>query len=383
MHENLTKKQKLLKESIINFAKNELNTDLSYNDDKAIFARDNWIKCSRDIEILSLLCSEKYGGFNESLQNTLLALEALSYACRDSGLVHAIVTQLCCIVQLNLFADESLKNRYLPSLIKGEKIAAQAITEPDSGSDVPSMKTYAAENGDHYLINGSKTFISNGPVSDIILVYAGCQNKRNSFTKISTFLVEKKYKGFKSGEPLDKMGLRTMHNSELFFDSCKVPKSNLIGVEGQGMLIFNEMMEWERALMGAVHIGTLSRIVEKCIQYANTRMQFGKSIGKFQSISNKIAEMVVNLELGRSFLYKIAKHKDSNMRTAKDTSILKLFVSESLKSACLEAIQIHGGYGYMKDYELEMELRNSVASTIYSGTSEMQKKMIAYLAGVK
>ena len=383
MYESLTKKQKLLKESIINFAKNELNTNLSYDDDKAIFARENWNKCAQDIEILPLLCSEKYGGFEESLQNTLLTLEALSYACRDSGLVHAIVTQLCCIVQLNLFADDKLKSRYLPSLIKGEKIAAQAITEPDSGSDVPSMKTNATINGSYYLINGSKTFISNGPLSDIVIVYAGSQNKKSSFAKVSTFLLEKTYKGFKSGQPLDKMGLRTMHNGELFFDNCKVPKQNLIGAEGQGMMIFNEMMEWERALMGAVHIGTLSRIAEKCIQYANTRKQFGKPIGKFQSISNKIAEMIVNLELGRSFLYRIAKLKDNNMRATKETSILKLFVSESLKSACLEAIQIHGGYGYMKDYELEMELRNSVASTIYSGTSEMQKNLIAYLAGVK
>lgn len=383
MHCNLTKKQKLLKNSIIDFAQKELNDNLSDNDEKGIFAKENWQKCAQGIEILSLLCSEKYGGFSESLKNTLLALESLSYGCRDSGLVHAIVTQLCCIVQFNLFANDKLKSQYLPSLIDGTKIGAQAITEPDSGSDVPSMKTTAALNGNYYFLNGSKTFISNGPLSDVVIVYAAKENGESSLSKISTFAIEKKYEGFSTGKPLDKMGLRTMHNGELFFDNCKVPVSNLIGAEGQGMIIFNEMMEWERALMGAVHVGTLSRIVDKCIKYSNTRKQFGKSIGQYQSISNKIAEMVVNLELSRSFLYKIAWLKDNNKRASKEASILKLFLSESLKSACLEAVQIFGGYGYMKDHEMEMELRNSIAATIYSGTSEMQKNLIAYLAGVK
>jgi len=378
---SLTKDQVLFKKSIIEFARKELNGNLIENDEKGNFALENWKKCA-DMDILSLQCPNEYGGCKENLLTTLLAIEGLSYACRDSGLVHALITQLCCIIQFVLFGSESQKQKYLAKISRGEKIAAQAITEPEAGSDVISMQAEAVKSGDHYILNGSKTFISNGPLADIVMVFALTNPKRRKFGGMSCFIVEKDMDGFARGKPLDKMGLRTMHNGELFFDNCRIPCDNLLGHGGQGMVIFGEVIEWERALMCAAHLGTMQRILESCIQYAKTRRQFGQPIGKFQSISNKISDVKVNLELGKLILYKMAWLKDQKKRATMETSIGKLFISESLKKACLEAIQIHGGYGYMKEYEIERELRDSIAATIYSGTSELQRNIISSITGI-
>jgi len=195
-------------------------------------------------------------------------------------------------------------------------------------------------------------------------------------------LLERELEGFSSDAALDKMGLRTLQNSELIFKECEIPTKNLVGKEGQGMFIFNEVIEWERTLMAACHLGTMKRIYETCVSYAKTRRQFGKSIGKFQSISNKIAEMKTNIELGKLMLYKAAWLKDQQKRATLETSIAKLFISETLKNLCLEAIQIHGAYGFMKEAELERDLRDSIAATIYSGTSEMQKNLISAIVGL-
>ena len=377
----LNEQQVAFRESIIKFAKKELNDNLIENDEKAIFSRENWKKCV-GMGLLSLLVPEKYGGQGADLLTSVLSMEALSYACRDSGLVHAIATQICCMVQMTLFASDFLKQAYLPELARGEKIAAQAITEPEAGSDVLSMQTKAHKTDDGYILNGTKMFISNGPLADVIIVFAVTNPKRKQFGGISCFIVDNGIKGFSRGTPLNKMGLRTLQNGELIFEDCSIPSDKLLGREGQGMFIFNEQIEWERALLSAAHIGTMERVLELCINHVKTRSQFGQPIGKFQSITNKIADMKVNIELGKLILYKAAWLKDQNKRVVLETSIGKLFISESLKNACLEAIQIHGGYGYMREFEIERELRDSVASTIYSGTSELQRNIISSLAGL-
>jgi alkylation response protein AidB-like acyl-CoA dehydrogenase len=181
---------------------------------------------------------------------------------------------------------------------------------------------------------------------------------------------------------MEKMGLRTLQNCELIFDGCTVPSTNLIGKEGQGALMFNEIMEWERILYGACHVGTMMRISETCVRYARERKQFGQPIGKFQSVANKIAKMKVNIELAKLMVYKAALMKDKRKRATMEASIIKVFASESLKSACLDAVQIHGAYGYMTEFEIEKDLRDSIASTIYSGTSEINTMIIAKLLGL-
>ena len=376
-----TEKETSIRESTVKFSRKELNNTLISNDSAGLFHMENWKKCS-EFGILSLLVPKEYGGMGEDLITTIVSLQSLSYGCKDNGLIHAIVTQHCCIILISLFGTEEQKEKYLKKLANGELIAAQAITEPDAGSDVLAMRTNVVRSGDKFVISGSKIFISNGPLADIALVFAASGAKNNIFGKISCFIVERNDAGFHSGKPLEKMGLRTLQNSELFFEEVNLPMNRMLGKEGHGMMMFNESIEWERVLMGAVHVGTMERILENCISYAKTRKQFKQEIGKFQSISNKIANMKVNFELGKLILYKTGMLKDKKIRAPMEAAIAKLFISESLKSSCLDAVQIHGAYGYMREYEIERELRDSIASTIYSGTSEMQRKIISGMLGI-
>jgi alkylation response protein AidB-like acyl-CoA dehydrogenase len=287
-----------------------------------------------------------------------------------------------CEIPIWKFGTESQKRRYLPLLAKGELIGGHAITEPDSGSDVFSMRTSAVKDGVYYIINGSKSIVSNGPIADMVIVFAVTNPGRKFLGGISAFVVEKDTPGFKVGKPLDKMGLNTQPIGEMFFDDCRVPSQNLLGGEGSGIKVFNETMEWERSCLFACQVGTMERILNECIQYSKDRVQFGKPIGKNQSITNKIADMKVRLELAKLIIQYVGWLKTQEKSILLESSIAKLFISESIKKAALEAVQIHGGYGYMSEFGIEKELRDSVASTIYSGTSEIQRDIIARLLGL-
>lgn len=323
----------------------------------------------------------EFGGTGADLLTTLVAIEALGYRCPDSGLVHALVTQILCGLQIATHGTDEQKRRYLPWIAGGEIVCAQALTEPDAGSDVAAMKTRAERDGEAWRLHGSKTFISNAPIADLVIVYAKTGSGR-ALGGLSCFLVETETPGLTRSKPFEKMGLRTLQNGEVALEDCRVPADRLLGFEGQAMLAFNQVMEWERCLLFGAHLGTMQRVIEQCVRYARERAQFGNPIGRFQSVSHKIANMKVNLELGRLMLYKTAWLKDHGHRVSLETAIAKLFVSESLQKACLDAVQIHGAYGYAKEYELERDLRDSIASTIYSGTSEIQRNVIASFLGL-
>jgi hypothetical protein len=377
-----TDEQVDLRESIIKFSAQELNEDIAEHDRKGIFPADKWKKCA-DMQIMALPFPEEYGGHGADFLTTVLSYNALGYACKDAGLVHAIGTQILCGLQILMFGNDEQKKRLLPAVCKGEKILAQAITEPGSGSDALSMRTRAEKADDaQYILNGSKIFITNGPIADVVVVYAVTDPAKKTLGGISCFIVEKEFAGFERCKPLEKMGLKTLQNGELVFENCSVPPTNLLGREGQGALIFNESMELERCFLPAAHLGTMERVTEKCVRYVNERSAFGHNIGKFQSVANKIAQMKVNIELSKLMLHKAAVLKDQKKRASLEASIGKLFISESLKKTCLDAVQIHGGYGFMTEYEIERDLRDSIASTIYSGTSEMQHNMIARMMGL-
>ncbi|HJV34266.1 acyl-CoA dehydrogenase family protein [Geomonas sp.] len=379
---SLNDTQLLQWESIVDFSRRELNAEVRNDDLQGTFPLPKWRKCA-EMGLLGLLTPEEYGGLGQDLTSAAISLQALSYGCEDSGLTHAVVTQLCCVVLLNQYGSAEQKARFLPKLSSGELIAAQSITEPDAGSDVLSMRTKADASSSAYLLTGGKVFISNGPLADLVIVFAKDSEGKSSFGgDISCFLLEKGTPGFSAGKPLAKMGLRTLQNSELFFDEVAVAQEAMLGKRGHGMFIFGEAIEWERVLMTAAHLGTIQRVLEKCVSYAKTRKQFGKEIGQNQSVANKIGAMKVNLELGKLMLYKMAWLKDQGKRATLEASIGKLFVSESLKSACLDAVQIHGGYGFMQECELERDLRDSIAATIYSGTSEIQQNIIARMLGL-
>jgi alkylation response protein AidB-like acyl-CoA dehydrogenase len=285
-------------------------------------------------------------------------------------------------MQNNAFGSAELKSRDLPPLVRGDKIFAQAMTEAGSGSDALGMRTRAERAGDGYLLNGTKIFISNGPIADMVLVFAVTNPEVSRIGGISCLVVEKGTSGFTQCPPMAKMGLDTLQNGELVFADCAVPPENLMGSPGQGAILFNESMEWERCLLPAAHLGTLERVYETCVAYAKGRSAFGQPISKFQAVSNKIVEMKIALELGRLMLYKVATTKDQHKRAALEASIAKLYISEALKKTCLDAVQIHGGYGFMKEYEIERDLRDSIAATIYSGTSEMQQNIISRFIGL-
>jgi alkylation response protein AidB-like acyl-CoA dehydrogenase len=281
-----------------------------------------------------------------------------------------------------LFGSEAQKTELLPDLAAGKLIYAQAITEPGSGSDAFAMRSRAEKGQDGYVLNGTKTMISNGPVADRSLVFAVTDPTKKAFGGLSCFIVSKEYEGYSCGKAMEKLGLRTLANGELIFSDCKLPLSSLLGREGQGAIIFNEAMEWERTLLPACLLGTMERVLEGCVQYAKERSAFGQSIANYQAVSHKIASMKINAELGKLALYRAAALKAERKRAPLETSIAKLFISESLKQASLDAVQIRGGYGYMSEFEAERELRDSIAATIYSGTSEMQMNIVAKIAGL-
>jgi len=376
-----TQEQVLMRKTIIDFARKEINPGVAERDRVAVFPRDLWDKCA-EMRLLALPFPPQFGGDGFDFVTTVAVYHALGYASKDSGLVHALTTQIISGIQILLFGNEEQKVTLLPAIATGKLIYAQAITEPGSGSDALAMRTTAVKVDDGYVLNGTKTMISNAPVADRVLVFAVTDPAKKAFGGVSCFLVSQGDSGFSAGKPMEKMGLRTLTNGELIFRDCHVPPKALIGREGQGAMLFGEAMEWERTLIPACLLGELERIIEEGVKYAKDRQAFGQPIGDFQAVSHKLARMKMNAELGALALYSAAGLKSRRKRAALETSTAKLFISESLKQAALDAVQIRGGYGYMAEYEAERELRDSMASTIYSGTSEMQLNIIARLAGL-
>lgn len=378
---SFTKEQLEYRKTIIDFANRELNPGIIERDQVGTFPYDLWLKCA-DMRLLALPFPEKYGGEGFDFVTTVAIYHALGYGCKDSGLVHAMMSQILCGIQILLFGSEDQKASLLPELMSGKVIYAQAITEPGSGSDVFAMRTNAAKAEDGFVINGTKTMISNGPIADRVLLFAVTDPNRKTLGGISCFHITNETPGFTKGTPMKKMGLRTLMNGELIFMDSHLPVSSLLGQEGQGAIIFNETMEWERTIIPACLLGALERVLEESVRYAKEREAFGQPIGNFQAVAHKIAKMKMDAELGKLILYHAASLKDRRKRVMLESSIAKLFISECLKQACIDAVQLRGGYGYMTEFEVERELRDSVVSTIYSGTSEMQMNIIARFAGL-
>ena len=370
-----------LKTSTIEFARKELNKDLRMRDEAEVFPRDAWKACAR-FGILGLPIPREFGGSDAGIVSTVLSMEGLGYACGDNGLIFSLNAQMWSLeLPLLVFGTGEQKKRFLPSLVSGETIGVHAMTEPDSGSDAFSLKTKAELKGNGYVLNGSKLYITNAPVADLVIVFATIK-PGSGFAGVSAFLVEKDSLGFNVGAPLKKMGLRTSPMGEIVLKDCEVPIENRLGKEGSGMAIFNSSMEWERSCILASAVGAMQRQLEECVEYARTRKQFGQPIGKFESISNKIADMYLRLEAARLMVYKVAWLKEQGKPAIKEAAAAKVFTSEAWVQSCLDAVQVHGAYGYMRDSGIERDLRDSVAGTIYSGTSEIQRLIIARSLGL-
>lgn len=368
---DLTKNQKLYRDGIIQFCKSLLQK-YDFNGD---FNRKIWREFA-DFGLLGLSIDSKYGGLGEDYLTSIIAMEALGYAFKDNGFVFAISNHLwVCQNLIYKYGNENLKDKYIKDMISGELIGAYALTECNAGSDSFSIKTTARKDNNTYILNGSKMFISNGPIADVFIIIA-VTDAKSKIGGLTAFVVEKSFKGLKIGNEILKMGLHSCPMCEIVLDNCEVPCENVLGGVGFGSNLINLALEWERSFEFASHIGVMERLMEECIVYSNQRVQFGKKIKEFQSVSNKIADMKVSIELSKLLLYKIGWMKDKNKRAFLESSILKLFVSENYVKTALDALQIHGAYGYSKEFKLEEELRDSIASTIYSGTSEIQRNII-------
>lgn len=379
---SLTQDQTTLRDNIIRFAREVLNDGATHRDREQTFPRELWLKCG-EIGLCGLPVPEEYGGSGLDPLSTAVALDALGYACRDGGLVFSVCAHLLsCVVPIWHFGTEAQKRRYLPGLCSSRLVGVHAMTEPASGSDAFALKTQAEPDGDGFRIRGTKTFISNGPVADLVIVFALTDARKGYHGGVTAFLVETTAPGFVVSQRFEKMGLRSSPLGELVFEDVRVGPEAILGGVGGGSGVFTHAMDWERVCLFASQVGTMERLLEMSLKHARTRPQFGQAIGKFQAVSHRIVDMKVHVEAARLLTYKAASRLDRTRAVSLDAAIAKLFVSESLVQTAMGAVQIHGGYGYMTEFEVERALRDAVGSTIYSGTSEMQRNIIARWLGL-
>jgi len=377
----LTSEQQELTQAATDFARRELNNDLVKREDAGEFPMQQWNACAK-FGILGLPVPDEFGGAGCDLITTALVMEALGYGCQDNGLLFSLNAQLWSVEHpLMIFGTQEQKQAYLPGLVTGDIIGGHAMTEPGSGSDALHMHTRAERRGDHYLLNGTKQFITNAPVADVLLVYA-CVDGGTGLGSLSAFLVDANTPGLTVSNRFEKMGLRTSPMGEIALSDCLVPAASRLGPDGAGMAIFNSSMEWERSCLFASSVGAMRRQLETCVAYARTREQFGQPIGKFQAVAGKLADMYVRLEAARSLIYRVAWLKQQGKSAPAEAAAAKLFTSEAWVHSSQDAIQVHGATGYMKDTGIERDLRDATASTIYSGTSEIQRVLIARMLGL-
>ena len=373
----LSDEQRMLRDEISRFARSELNRSGADDASEHEFPHERWLKCG-EMRLQGLPVPEEFGGAGLDPLSTAIALEALGYGCRDGGLVFAVCAHLlACVIPVWKHGTPEQRERLLPDLCSGKRIAVNGMTEPGTGSDAFSMQSRAVREGSGFVINGSKIFSSNGPVADTALVYATTDPDKGYHGGVTAFLIDKDTQGFSVGQTFRKMGLHSCPIGELVMQDVYVPAEAVIGQVGDGAAIFSESMDWERACLVASHVGTTEWLLEQAIEYARTRKQGGQAISKFQAVSHRIVDIKVKLEAGRYLTYKAAEGLARPRTASMDASIAKLFVSESLLSSAIDTLRVFGGYGLMAEYGIESVVRDSAAGVIYSGTSDVQRNMIA------
>ena len=378
---SLTAEQRELKEAAAAFARQELDQGLAAREGMGEFSPEAWRACAK-FGVQGLPVPTELGGGGADILTTVLVMEGLGYGCHDNGLIFSLNAQMWSLeLPLVKFGSPEQQQAYLPGLVSGDLIGVHAMTEPDSGSDAFSMRTRVEQRGDRYVLNGTKLYITNAPVADVVLVFAVHPGKP-SMAGVSAFLVDKGTPGFTVSRGLDKMGLRTSPMGEVVLTDCVVPAGKRLGPEGAGMAIFNSSMGWERSCILASAVGAMQRQLETCVDYARVRKQFGQPIGKFQAVAGKVADMYLRVEAARLLIYQAAWLARQGKPTVAEAAAAKLFTSEAWVASSLDAIQIHGAYGYTTEAGVERDLRDAIASTIYSGTSEIQRVILARMLGL-
>ena len=378
-----SEKELTYKNKVITFVQEKLSQNAIEADKNCEFPFDDWQKCA-DFGIQGLASTTSYGGKEEELDilSAILAMEGFGYGCEDNGLAFALNAQMWTVqVPILQFGTTAQKQKFLTKLVSGEWIAAHALTEPEIGSDVFNMKMTATKCDGGYILNGQKRLVSLAPIADIALVFANANPKYGKWG-VTAFLVEKGMKGFSASPNREKMGLRSVPWGELNFDNCFVPTENRLGKEGAGFSISNHSLEYERCAILGSQIGRMEKQLETAVDYAKNRTQFGQPIGKFQSVSNRIADMKLRIETAKLLLYKVAWLKKIGKPAMMEAAILKLYISEIFINSSLDAIRVHGGNGYLTDFGVERDLRDSVGGILYAGTSDIQRNIISQLLGL-
>jgi alkylation response protein AidB-like acyl-CoA dehydrogenase len=363
--------QHAFRQSIGEFARNELSSDLIEEDRKQEFPLDAWKQCAR-FGIQGLPVPERYGGGGAEILTIVGALEALGQNCRNNGLIFSLNAHMWgAELPILQFGSEAQKEKYLPRLASGEWIGTQAATE--AGGNTP--QTRAERRDGRWVLNGSKALVTNGPVADLVVVFAEVEPGGGT-----AFIVEKG--GFTASRAIETMGLRTSPKSDLVLAGCELAEEQVLGRVGTGAEILATVAEWDQICALAGEVGLIRRQLETSARYAAERRQFGKPIGKFPAVASKVADMDIRLEISRMLLYKAAWLKQEGKNAQRETAIAKAYIGDAAIQTCKDAVQIHGGYGYMTEYQIERELRDAVSAKIHGGTTEAQKAIIAALHGL-
>lgn len=369
----LTSEQELIQKTAREFAKEHLGPGVIERDDKAEFPTEQ-IKVMGELGFMGMMVPEEWSGAGFDTLTYVIAMEEIAAVELATSTIMSVNNSLVC----QLFVDygtEDQKEKYLKPLAIGEKLGAYSLSEPESGSDASNMRTFAKKEGDHYVINGTKNWVTNGINGDIVILF--CMTEKSvGYKGISAFVVEKGTLGLSTGKKENKLGIRASDTCELYFENCLIPCENMIGEEGQGFKVAMKALGGGRIGIAAQALGLARAALDASISYAKERKQFGKIIGEFGAIQNKLADMATEIDAARMLVWRAAKLKDDGKNYYRESSMAKLYASSTAMKAATECVQIHGGYGYMQEYGVERLMRDAKITQIYEGTSEIQQLVI-------
>lgn len=369
-----TREQEFIRQMVREFAENEVKPIAAEIDETERFPMETVEKMAK-YNMMGIPFPVQYGGAGGDNLSYIMAVEELSKVCATTGVILSAHTSLCAGL-LHQFGNAAQKEKYLIPLAKGEKLGAFGLTEPNAGTDAAGQTTTARLEGDYYVLNGSKIFITNGGVADTFVVFA-MTDKSKGTRGISGFIIEKGYPGFSIGKKENKLGIRASSTTELIFEDCKVPKENLVGQDGKGFGIAMKTLDGGRIGIAAQALGIAEGAYEEAIKYLKERKQFGKNIGAFQGLQWIVAELDVKIEAAKHLVYKAAWNKDKGLPYSVEAARAKLYASEVAMDVTTKVVQLFGGYGYTKDYPVERMMRDAKITEIYEGTSQVQKMVIA------
>ena len=369
-----TEEQQLIQKTARDFAREHLSPGVIDRDEKAEFPKEQ-LKLLGELGFMGMMIPEEWGGAGFDTISYCIAMEEISAADASMGVIMSINNSLVCQL-LYKYANDGQREKYLKKLAAGEWLGAFSLSEPQSGSDASNMLTYAVKDGDQYVINGTKNWVSNGISSDLVVVFLMTE-KGVGYKGISALIVEKDTPGLSRGKKEDKLGIRGSDTCELYFDDCKVPVENLISDEGKGFKVALGVLDGGRIGIASQALGIAKAALDRSVEYANERKQFGKTIGSFGAIKDKIATMATNVDASRLLIHRAAKLKDEGKSFSKEAAMAKVFASQTAMDNATECVQIYGGYGYMQEYGVERLMRDAKITQIYEGTSEIQQLVIA------